>query len=108
MQTSALFEPGGEEFAVLLLETKGKNEAVAVAKRLKGLVEWCKFPNEDLQPGGKVTVSIGVSCCPDDGTTVEELIQAADAALYCAKRGGRNRVVAAGNSSEYMATTAAD
>jgi diguanylate cyclase (GGDEF)-like protein len=89
---------GGEEFAVLLLETKGKNEAVAVAERLKGLVEWCKFPNGELQPGGKVTVSIGVSCCPDDGTTVEELIQAADAALYCAKRGGRNRVVAAGNS----------
>ena len=99
---------GGEEFAVLLLETKGKNEAVGVAERFKGIVEWCKFPNEELQPGGKVTVSIGVSCCPGDGTTVEELIQAADAALYCAKRGGRNRVVAAGNSSEHITTTETD
>ncbi len=99
---------GGEEFAVLLLETKGKNEAIVAAERLKGLVEWCKFPNEESQPGGKVTVSIGVSCCPDDGTTAEKLIQAADAALYCAKRGGRNRVVAAGNSPEHITTTETD
>ena len=99
---------GGEEFAVLLLETEGKDLAVAVAERLKGMVDWCKFPNEESQPGGKVTVSIGVSCYPEDGTTVEELLQAADAALYRAKREGRNRVVAAGNSSEQILSSTTD
>lgn len=100
--TDTVARYGGEEFAVLLLETEGKDSAVAVAERLKGMVDWCKFPHEESQPGGKVTVSIGVSCFPGDGNTVEELIQAADAALYCAKREGRNRVVAAGNSPEQL------
>ncbi len=86
---------GGEEFAVLLPETGEMSGAVEAAERLKGMVDWCKFANEESQPGGKVTISIGVSCYPANGATVEELIQAADAALYQAKREGRNRVVAA-------------
>ncbi|MDA8422526.1 MAG: GGDEF domain-containing protein [Nitrospiraceae bacterium] len=86
---------GGEEFAVLLLESVDKEQAVAVAERLKGMVDWCKFPKEQTQPNGKLTVSIGVSCFPDDGTTPEEILQAADEALYRAKKEGRNRVVAA-------------
>jgi diguanylate cyclase (GGDEF)-like protein len=86
---------GGEEFAVLLLETGEKSQAVLVAERLRGMVDWCKFPKEETQPGGKVTVSIGVSSYPEDGGTVNEMIQAADEALYQAKKEGRNRVVAA-------------
>jgi len=49
---------------------------------------------EPLSEGLAVTVSVGVSCRPEDGTTPDELLQAADRALYEAKRSGRDRVVA--------------
>jgi hypothetical protein len=42
-------------------------------------------------PGGHVTVSIGVSHYPTDASTQEDLVDCADAALYCSKRTGRNR-----------------
>jgi diguanylate cyclase (GGDEF)-like protein len=85
---------GGEEFAVLLLETT-KEQGVEIAGRLRGLIDWCKFPKEETQPDGKLTVSIGVSGYPDDGDTARAVLQAADDALYRAKRDGRNRIVAA-------------
>ncbi len=88
---------GGEEFAVIMLETT-KQEAVNVAERLRHMVEWCKFPKEETQPGGKITVSVGVSGYPDDGEDAETLIEAADAALYQAKNAGRNRVISAGDN----------
>lgn len=91
---------GGEEFAVLLVETGAKDQAVAVAERLRAMVEKHKFSYEETQPGGSFTISIGVSCYPEDGLAADELIQAADEALYRAKNEGRNRVVAAGRSSE--------
>ncbi len=91
---------GGEEFAVLLVEIGAKDQTVAVAERLRAIVERHKFSYEQTQPGGSVTISIGVSCYPEDGLAADELIQAADEALYRAKNEGRNRVVAAGRSSE--------
>jgi diguanylate cyclase (GGDEF)-like protein len=60
------------------------------------MVDRYNFPKEKSQPGEKISVSIGVSCFPDDGMTAEEILQAADDALYRAKEEGRNRVVAAG------------
>jgi diguanylate cyclase (GGDEF)-like protein len=90
---------GGEEFAVLLVEIGAKDETVAVAERLRAMVERHKFSYEETQPGGSVTISIGVSCYPEDGLAAVELIQAADEALYRAKNEGRNRVVAAGSRS---------
>ena len=53
------------------------------------------FPNGSVQPGGKVTVSIGVSAYPEDAVTKQGLVEAADQALLRAKREGRNRVYAA-------------
>ncbi|HSQ77267.1 MAG TPA: GGDEF domain-containing protein, partial [Nitrospirota bacterium] len=91
---------GGEEFAVLLVEIGAKNQAVGVAERLRAMVEHHKFTYEETQPGGSVTISIGVSCYPEDGLSPDELIQAADGALYRAKNEGRNRVVAAHRSPE--------
>ena len=93
--TDVVARYGGEEFAILLLETT-KQQGVEIAERLCAMIDWCKFPKQETQPGGRVTVSIGVSTYPDDGDTAEMVLKAADEGLYQAKREGRNRVVAAG------------
>lgn len=82
---------GGEEFVVLLIETNKQN-AVLLAERLRELVEKEDFPNEEKQPGGKFTVTIGVAEFPSDGKDVRQLISNADAALYQGKKDGKNRV----------------
>ncbi len=82
---------GGEEFAVILVDT-GKFTAAKVAERVRERVVANDF--SDAAPrAGRLSVSIGVATCPDDGTDAEALVRAADTALYTAKRAGRNRVV---------------
>jgi len=90
---------GGEEFAMLLPETP-KEQAAAIAERLRSMIEWCKFPKEETQPQGKVTASIGVSSFPDNGDNAEAVLHSADEALYRAKKEGKNKVVAAEGMSE--------
>ncbi len=82
---------GGEEFIALLPDTSPA-DGIAVAERLRAAVERMVFP----PPLGqlRVTVSLGVAAYPAGGiATVNDLIREADAALYRAKNGGRNRVV---------------
>ncbi len=81
---------GGDEFAVLLPENDFA-AARRVAERVRQAVEGLEIP---LEGGGKaaLTVSVGIAICPDDGASAQKLVAAADAALYEAKRGGRNRV----------------
>ena len=81
---------GGEEFSVLCCETPpGRGGALIVAERIRATIESTSF--EDLAPGLRVTVSIGVATHRKDepGT---ELYTRADAALYRAKAAGRNRI----------------
>lgn len=85
---------GGEEFIALLPETN-KEESVAIAERIRSEIENYKFPRAETQPGGRITLSIGVSSYPDDGDSAEKVIQSADDALYSAKNMGRNRVIVA-------------
>jgi len=93
--TDNVYRYGGEEFAIFLPET-AKKEAIGLADRLRKTVEKEIFTGEELsQPGLEVTVSIGVATFPDDAEDVRELIDAADKALYNAKKKGRNRVFAA-------------
>lgn len=76
---------GGDEFAVLLVNTP-KSGAVKYAQRIKGVVERHRFVH------GPLTVSVGIAALPEDVTTADDLVPAADRALYCAKRSGRNLV----------------
>ncbi len=74
---------GGEEFAILLPHTNS-NDAMTISERLRKKVEDCF--HDDV----KLTISIGVSNCPESSTVVEDIIKHADDALYASKKGGKN------------------
>lgn len=84
---------GGEELLVVLPSTS-KADATAKAEALRAEIERLDVKHRG-EPIGPVTASIGLASFPTDGTTSEELLRNADAALYRAKREGRNRVVGA-------------
>jgi diguanylate cyclase (GGDEF)-like protein len=82
---------GGEEFVVIMPET-GRDLALIAGEKLRRAVADHPFPLQETQPGGTLTVSVGIATFPDDAVTARELVDAADKALYRAKRQGRNRV----------------
>ena len=82
---------GGEEFVIILPYTDKAN-ARMVAEEIRAHVEAHPFSNREQQPGGAVTVSLGISECPTDGESGSELLKRADEALYRAKGAGRNKV----------------
>lgn len=87
---------GGEEFTVLLPDSDVE-QVEAVAERIRARVgELVVHSSGEHGPVrmANLTTSVGVACHPDDGTDTETLVKAADAALYAAKRAGRDRVVA--------------
>jgi diguanylate cyclase (GGDEF)-like protein len=90
---------GGDEFAILVPETTGEN-AVRVAEKLRRQIEAHPFPGVPRP----VTISCGVADYPTHGVTRDEVVAAADAALYIAKQAGRNRVSSATLKKEVSAT----
>jgi diguanylate cyclase (GGDEF)-like protein len=84
---------GGEEFTVILPEAN----AEAILRRAEHLCEEAKKGVAEFhdQTPKSISLSIGVSNFPTDGATAETLLRAADAALYRAKKQGRDRVVVA-------------
>ncbi|HOL48225.1 MAG TPA: GGDEF domain-containing protein, partial [bacterium] len=80
---------GGEEFMIILTEANKEN-ANKIAERIRQNIEsnYIYYKNNKL----KITISIGISTYPEDGNDEEEIIKAADKALYTAKKKGRNRV----------------
>ena len=76
---------GGEEFSILLPQTTPE-EAKTIAERVRQRVENTEFPRR------KITISIGIANCSPALNSCENLISAADKALYEAKRKGRNKV----------------
>ncbi|CAN5809908.1 hypothetical protein BH20ACI3_BH20ACI3_18150 [soil metagenome] len=80
---------GGEEFAILLTETSMRG-AIDVAERLRMAIKGAQIPVV-----GQIAASFGVAECPSSAQTARELQAAADAALYEAKRQGRDRVAVA-------------
>lgn len=82
---------GGEEFVVLLPQND-VGSAAHVAEKVRRAVEGRPMPGGEGQPGGRLSISIGVAelRSEEDG---DALLQRADEALYFAKERGRNRVV---------------
>ncbi|MGA2414181.1 MAG: sensor domain-containing diguanylate cyclase [Candidatus Sulfotelmatobacter sp.] len=78
---------GGEEFGILLTQTNA-DHAMSVAEKLRKMVANWQFPGVPRT----VTISAGTAALPDHGTTRDDLVKAADTALYAAKQAGRNRV----------------
>jgi len=87
--TDVVTRYGGEEFAVLMLDTP-KQAAAAVAEELRQAVAAHPFPHR------KITVSLGVAAFPEDADEAAALLKAADIAMYAAKESGRDCVQVAG------------
>jgi diguanylate cyclase (GGDEF)-like protein len=83
---------GGEEF-VAILQAAVEEGATNLAERVRRAIETEKLIVDDARI--RLTASFGVAVWPGDGKAPAELVAAADRALYSAKEGGRNRVVAA-------------
>ena len=82
---------GGEEFAIILPETKIE-QAIILAEKIRAIVENNQFDFESKT--FNITVSIGVATTDGDPpATIDQLIQQSDARLYMAKNSGRNKVV---------------
>ena len=81
---------GGEEFTLLLPNTPGDN-AMFMANRVRRTLGETRFTGLGLPREAAITISAGVATCPRDATTVEELLELADRALYRAKAAGRDQ-----------------
>ena len=88
---------GGEELAVVLPQTDGSG-AAQLAERMRRAIESLHVPRVGQSGTIEVTASFGVASVPENGLDRNELIAAADAALYAAKAGGKNRVERAGEA----------
>ena len=87
------FRYGGDEFIICLPNT-GPEAALAFAERICGAIAAHPFLLQDSTRINS-TVSIGIANFPENGDSLEQLLSAADTALYSAKQAGRNQVVKA-------------
>jgi len=88
-ESDMLARLGGDEFALLAPNAKDGRELAHVAQRLLQVLDDPRQPALSDQPIG---ASIGVALFPEDASDVQGLFAAADAAMYAAKRAGKNRI----------------
>ena len=84
---------GGEEFMVILPET-AETEAAQVGERILTTIRQHAFRKPDGEAFGSITVTIGLSACPQDARERQKLIDRADHALYAGKHSGKDRLTA--------------
>jgi diguanylate cyclase (GGDEF)-like protein len=85
---------GGEEFVIMLPEID-KQAGALVAEKIRVKIAQYPFHGRERQPGGQLTLTIGLATYPIDSDNGLELVDVADRALYVGKRQGGNRVVLA-------------
>ena len=100
--TDVVARYGGEEFAIIFPDTAIASAREA-ANRMREIVENREFPAAAVNRTLFITVSIGVAVYPRDGQSAADLIARADAALYHAKKNGKNRVAMADEVVEAQA-----
>jgi diguanylate cyclase (GGDEF)-like protein len=98
--TDLAFRYGGDEFAVILPQS-ATNDAIVVAERVRGRIA-SEMSKKDI----RVSASLGLASWPNDGVTTEELVNAADRALYYAKETGGNMTCIASKMLPSLAETA--
>jgi diguanylate cyclase (GGDEF)-like protein len=91
-RTDLVARYGGEEFTVVL-SGADRDQAYRHADRIRRTIAGHPFPQGERQPGGRLSISMGVATWPDDADDADALFEVADRALYRAKESGRNRVV---------------
>jgi diguanylate cyclase (GGDEF)-like protein len=89
---ATVFRIGGEEFLLLCPES-GAGEVATRVEAMQRVLSKADFQRPG--DGAPVTFSAGVAQWPDDGATLEALLETADRRLYSAKTAGRNCVIAA-------------
>ncbi len=90
-ESDIAFRYGGEEFLILLVDVKTKDDAFRIADKIRNKVK----ENEiDVYAGSKLrkTISIGLAMFPENGMKLDSVIKNADIALYEAKKDGRDNV----------------
>ena len=99
---------GGEEFVVVLPDTD-REGAVVASERILAFMRNLTL-RDNTRNLGSITVSVGLALFPEHGETVKDIVQSADKALYAAKGAGRNRLITAGQETQYSpaAVSAAD
>jgi diguanylate cyclase (GGDEF)-like protein len=94
---------GGEEFVVLLPQA-GEREAVSIAERLRTRIAAMAIPaGEGSDVTVRLTISVGVAALGGDARELNDLMAAADAALYQAKQSGRNKTRVGGSGGRTFA-----
>ncbi|API87946.1 hypothetical protein BKP56_00720 [Marinilactibacillus sp. 15R] len=86
----SVFRKGGEEFAIIL-PTYSKSQAIEIAERIRSRVKRHQF-KIDGNTKLLVTISIGITSFPETTGLIENMVEAADNALYRAKENGRNQI----------------
>lgn len=87
-ENTEIYRYSGDEFAVLLPNTE-KESAFLMMEKLR---DSFSFDNEEGDVKVNVTLSTGISSCPEDGNRITELVRKAEGALFRAKKAGRNKV----------------
>ncbi len=88
-QNAVIYRYGGDQFAVLLPATQKEAAFLLMEKSRESFLAGGIHHGADLL---NITFSAGLSCCPEDGSRMAEIVRKAEGALFRAKAGGANRV----------------
>lgn len=91
-KNSTVARYGGEEF-IVMLPGIAKEDALIYAERLREAIAQYPFQHREKQPLGFISISGGITSFPEDGESINKIIQQADILLYQAKSEGKNRVL---------------